>query len=122
MTFWDTSALLLVLAEQPGGLDVVPLMEKGSDVAVWWGTRVELVSGVCRLHREGRIDEKALSGLLSKIDAVTSEANQVEPTEQVERLQFVCLELHNLRAADALQLAAALYGQGIIQMAHDLCL
>ena len=108
MRFWDTSALLSLLAGQSSSTKLRPLIEDDAGVVVWWGTRVELVSGVCRLRREDLIDEKTLAALLAKIQEITSEADQVEPREQVRQAAVRVLRVHNLRAADALQLAAAL--------------
>lgn len=108
MTFWDTSALLSLLAGQHGGPVLKILIEEDPDLTLWWGTRVELTSGVCRLRRENLIDDVTLSGLLTRIEIITSEADQIEPTEQVRTASIRVLRVHELRAADALQLAAAL--------------
>lgn len=108
MRFWDTSALLPLLAGQSSSTRLMPLIEDDAGVVVWWGTRVELVSGACRLRREDSIDEKTLTALVSGIERITSEADQVEPTQQVRQTAVRVLRVHNLRAADALQLAAAL--------------
>jgi uncharacterized protein len=106
--FWDSSALLSLLAGQPGSLNVMPLMDDDPGVVVWWGTSVELVSGICRLRCEALIDDTDLAKLLSKVEKVTLEADQVEPTEEVRQAAIRALRVHNLRAADAMQLASAL--------------
>lgn len=106
MRFWDSSALFSLLTEQSTTLK--PLLEDDPGMVVWWATRVELVSGACRLQREGAIDEADLVRLLSEIEATTLEADQIEPIEEVRQTGMRSLRLHNLRAADALQLAAAL--------------
>jgi len=106
--FWDTSALLSLLAGQSGGSELKPLINEDPGLVLWWGTRVELVSGVCRLRRDELIDERTFSALLSRIGTITAEADQVEPIEQVRQGAVRVLRVHNLRAADALQLAAAL--------------
>lgn len=108
MKFWDTSALLSLLAGQSGGSELKPLINEDPGLVLWWGTRVELVSGVCRLRRDELIDERTFSALLSRIGTITAEADQVEPIEQVRQGAVRVLRVHNLRAADALQLAAAL--------------
>lgn len=108
MRFWDTSALLSMLTEQSGYASLEPIAEKDPGIVVWWGTRVELVSGVCRLRRENLISEWDLSKLIAQIEKTTSEASQIEPIEQVRATSIRVLRVHSLRAADALQLAAAL--------------
>lgn len=108
MTFWDTSALLSLLVGQSSVQQLQSVVSEDSEIIVWWGTHVELASGVCRLYREGRFDNKALSALLTRIDEITSDADEVEPAPQVKTTAVRMLRVHNLRAADALQLAAAL--------------
>lgn len=108
MKFWDSSGLLSLLAGQPGGRDVKPLIDDDSGVAIWWGTSVELVSGICRLRRESLIDEAEMAKLLLKAEKLSQEADQVEPTEEVRQTAIRVLRVHVLRAADAMQLASAL--------------
>lgn len=108
MKFWDASALLSLLAEQPGGPEVKALSREDAEMMLWWGTAVELVSGACRLRRSGELDDRGLMLLLTKIDEVISDADQVDPTEKVRSTSLRVLRVHDLRAADALQLAAAL--------------
>ena len=112
MRFWDSSALLSVLAEQPGGPEVAPLLDDDPDVMLWWGTPVELVSGACRLHRSGVLDDRDLNLLMTKIEEVISEADQIDPDEQIRLAALRAVRTHDLRAADALQLAAALVWTG----------
>jgi uncharacterized protein len=126
--FWDTSALLSLLAGQSGATEVKPLIDDDPGLVLWWGTRVELVSGVCRLRRDELLDEKTFSALVAKIEIISSEADQVEPTEQVRQAAVRVLRVHNLRAADALQLAAALVwtehnpsGTGFVCLDKRLC-
>lgn len=108
MIFWDSSALLAILAEQPSGSELQSIMEDNQGAFIWWGTRVELVSGVCRLRREGLVGDRQTSLLMAKIEQLTNETDQVEPTDQVRTTAIRVLRVHTLRAADALQLAAAL--------------
>lgn len=108
MRFWDASALLSLLAEQQGGPEVGALSHEDPETMIWWGTPVELVAGACRLRRTGETDESGLMLLLAKIEDIRSEVDQIAPTEQVRRAASRIARLHDLRAADALQLAAAL--------------
>ena len=106
--FWDSSALITLLAAQPGASTLEVLARNAPSMVLWWGTRVELVSGVCRLRRSGKLDEKGQHNLFGAIERVTSDADQIEPIEQVRAASIRVLRVHSLRAADALQLAAAL--------------
>lgn len=108
MRFWDSSALLSLLAEQPGGPEVAPLLTQDPDTVLWWGTPVEMESGACRLRRTGLLSDHDLSLLLTNISEAVSQSEQIEPTEQVRTTALRVLRIHDLRAANALQLAAAL--------------
>ena len=108
MTFWDTSALVPLLVVEPS----TPVREKQlqADPAmlVWWGTSVECASALQRLVREGALraeEERAATARLRHLEQHWAE---VEPTQTVRTQAERLLRLHPLRAADALQLAAAL--------------
>ena len=38
MIFWDTSAVVPLLVEEPGSGQVLALLQEGAPAAVWWGT------------------------------------------------------------------------------------
>jgi uncharacterized protein len=114
MTFWESSALLTVLAAQPGSDLLLQLIEDDPDLVLWWATPVELTSGLCRLRREAALDENAFSGLLARVDTYARKSQEIEPTDQVRRVATRLLRAYGLRAANALQLAAAL-----VWMDHD---
>jgi len=108
MRFWDSSALISLIAEQPGGAALKPLVEADPAMALWWGTRVELASGLCRLRRENAIDDDTLARLLNGAERMSGEASVSEPSEPLREEAIHLVKVHDLRAGDALQLAAAL--------------
>jgi hypothetical protein len=110
--FWDSSAVLALLAEEDSCSELQPILDEGQGMVVWWGTRVELVSGVCRRQCESKLSEKEALLLFAKIEQLASDTDQVEPTDQVRTAAIRVLRVHTLRAADALQLAAALVLSG----------
>jgi predicted nucleic acid-binding protein len=76
-------------------------------MAAWWGTPVECASAAARLRREERLslaDEDAVLGLLRTLRASWLE---VLPSDEVRNEATRLLRVHSLKAADALQLAAA---------------
>jgi hypothetical protein len=77
-------------------------------LALWWGTRVEAVSAICRLRRTGEIKEHSASRLLREIERLATAAYEVQPIEAVREMACRMLRVHELRAADAFQIAAAL--------------
>jgi predicted nucleic acid-binding protein len=65
-------------------------------------------SALQRLHRERFLSSGELSTSLRRLSAMSEASLDVVPTESVRALAATVLERHDLRAGDALQLAAAL--------------
>jgi predicted nucleic acid-binding protein len=83
-----------------------------SELVVWWGSVIECASAIARLHREDHLtddEEVAARGLLTTLRASWFE---MQAGEAVCGQALRLLRLHPLRAADALQLAAALEWAG----------
>jgi len=108
MRFWDSSALLTLSAGQPDAPVLQPVLDEDPKMALWWGTRVEMVSGACRLWRENQFDEAGFLDLLAGIDETCREAAEIDPSEPLREQAIRLAKAHELRAGDALQLAAAL--------------
>ncbi len=108
MRYWDASAILPLLVEEPQTRMATALLEDDHDFVVWWATPVECASALSRLLRERRIDEPALEQALARMDALLALANVVEPCDTIHHEARRLLRLHPLRAADSLQLAAAI--------------
>jgi len=118
MRFWDSSAIIpLCVAERRSGA-VRVLAEEDGHLVVWWGTPVECASAFSRLRRDGIVtdrEEDLIGGTLSLLGEAWTE---VAPVEQVRRAAGRLLRLHPLRAADALQLGAALTWAGQLPQGH----
>ena len=83
-------------------------MADDPDMVVWWAGPVECASAVHRLRREGVFTPTEATQVLAGLAAVLSSANSVEPGDEMCAKALRLLGVHPLRAADALQLAAAL--------------
>lgn len=83
-------------------------MAEDPDMMVWWGSPVECGSAVHRLRREGVFSSTEATRVLAGLAAVLDAANAVEPGAEMCGKALRVLGVHPLRAADALQLAAAL--------------
>jgi hypothetical protein len=105
--FWDSSALLSLVLKQAVTEELSAMLFEDNRLVVWWGTRVEGVSAICRLLRSGEADQSVALQLFDEFDAITALAREIEPTEEVRATALRMLRVHELRAADALQLAAA---------------
>ncbi len=108
MRFWDSSGIIpLCLKEAASGL-LRSLAEADEDIVVWWGSRVECISALSRRRREGVLSVDAESKAKAILSAMAAEWSEVQATEAVRQRAERLLMVHPLRAADALQLAAAL--------------
>ncbi|MDQ3587132.1 MAG: PIN domain-containing protein [Actinomycetota bacterium] len=76
-------------------------------ILVWWATVVESVSAIARLERDGDLTSEATLEALERLDALAEGWHEVQPVEAARRAARRLLRVHRLRAADALQLAAA---------------
>ena len=74
---------------------------------VWWGTPVESTSAIARREREGSLSVTEATAALERLRALSLAWQEVLPTEPVRSVAQRLLRVHPLRAADALQLAAA---------------
>jgi len=82
-------------------------LREDSAMVAWWGSPVECWSAFARLSREGVLDETAVQAATERLDTLRQAWVEVLPTEQVRNHAARLLRIHPLRAADALQLAAA---------------
>jgi predicted nucleic acid-binding protein len=110
--FWDTSAVVPLLLEQRATAKVEELLSKDPEIVAWWGTAVECASAAARLRREERLTVEDEERVLELVSDLRASWLEVLPSEEVRDLAFRMLRLHPLRAADALQLAAAVVWAG----------
>lgn len=108
MRFWDASALVPLLLDEPTAGHMRGLLERDSDVAAWWGTEIECWSAIVRAARAGRIDVDLENRSAAVLDALRSSWFEIMPTDGIKHQARRLLRVHPLRSADALQLAAAL--------------
>lgn len=106
--FWDTSALVPLCCFQPQSANARQAARTYSPQVVWWGTVVEALSSLNRLTRQGNITVAESAQAFARLDYLRDRWNEIQPTEEVRDRAVRLLRIHKLRAADALQLAAAL--------------
>jgi len=108
LRFWDSSALLPLLVEEPSSDRTRALLRADHEVVVWWGTRLECTSALARLRREEVLDLDGEEIALALLRSLQDSWWEVQPSEEVRRRATRLLRVHPLKAADALQLGAAL--------------
>ena len=107
MRFWDSSALVPLVISEQASAEVERLAAADTILAVWWGTRVECCSAIRRRVRDGSVLSDAATKALAEVDELAGEAVETPPSAPLRSLACELLDRHPLRAADALQLAAA---------------
>ena len=108
MRYWDASGIVPLLVRQARTRDMERLLKQDPAVVTWWGTPVECLSALMRLRRDGQLATEALSAAERRLDRLRLSWDEVLPGEACRRTAERMLRVHALRAADALQLAAAL--------------
>ncbi len=104
--FWDSSAVVPLCTEQMGTPFLLQLSES-FDMVVWWATRVEARSAFARELRVDVLSAAQHRQVISRLEELQDGWREIQPTEDLRRLAESMLERYHLRAADALQLAAA---------------
>ena len=112
MKFWDVSAIIPLCLQEPQTAHLKRIAEKDGAIIAWWATPVEVYSALARRRREGilrKADEDQARQVLAKLAESWTE---IVPSMKVRENAGRALLLHPLRAADSLQLAAALVWAG----------
>jgi predicted nucleic acid-binding protein len=105
--FWDASAIVpLCVPAQNAGHDR-QLLHQHAPV-VWWGTAIEVVSALARLRRQNFLTEPQHYAAEKRFTALRRSWREILPTNRLRELSELQLVRYDLRAADSLQLAAAL--------------
>jgi predicted nucleic acid-binding protein len=68
---------------------------------------VECVSALARLERDGALDPAAMTLALQRLHKLSAGWHEIDPSDEIRETAARFLRVHPLRAADALQLAAA---------------
>jgi uncharacterized protein len=115
LAFWDASALVPLCVHQSTTPQAITLY-KGYEAVVWWATPVEIASALARLVRMKQIAPSDWTKA-RQLAAVLADAwFVIQPSGALRARATQLVDRHELRAADALQLAAALeWCEGIPQ-------
>lgn len=108
VNFWDTSAIVPLLVREDATAKREAQLGASQGAVVWWATRLECVSALCRRHREGILTSNAFRAASARLNALGLQWMVVSPSNLLLSRAERLLRVHPLRAADAMQLAAAL--------------
>lgn len=108
MRFWDSSAVLPLLVDESTREGLLARLEEDGDMLSWWGTPVEIASALARREREKLLSAEEVSNVLAALHHLAASWHEIVPSDSVRRSAERLLRTHTLRAADSLQLGAAL--------------
>ena len=108
MRFWDASAIVSLLIVEAPTRRLQAFAATDPDILVWWGSEVECASALARLERDATLDPRAAVLAFDRLKQLASGWHEIDPTDIVRETATRLLRVHPLRAADALQLAAAI--------------
>ena len=108
MRFWDSSALLPLFSEEKFSGVAGRLLRGDDEVVVWWGPWIECSVAISRLRREDVLNEVGEEEARAALDLLENNWVERRPTNDTRLLAMLISKYHPLKAADALQIAAAL--------------
>lgn len=107
-TFWDPSVIVPLLVLEPESERARGLAVADPSLVVWWASPVECLSAIARREREGALAPDGADEARRVLETLSGGWIEVVPSDHVRDHAGALLRRHPLRAADALQLAAAL--------------
>lgn len=108
MRFWDSSAIVPLVLVESASARVRNWYRTDSEIIVWTLTRVELLSAIARRRREDSKSNPMLTAARRNVMRAWDGWSEITSVELVRRYAERLVESYPLRAADALQLGAAL--------------
>lgn len=108
IAFWDTSAILPLCCSLDFTTHSKKLLRKYPKIVIWWGTSVEIGSGLARLKRNGQLTDKEAVKAGRLWEELKKTSRIISPVERVIEIADALPEIYGLPALDSVQLAAAL--------------
>ena len=106
--FWDASAIIPLLIDEPTRAPLLKVFGEDPEILAWWGTTVEIASALARREREQLLAAEEVEAALATVHQLSDSWHEIVPSTSFRRTAERLLRTHPLRAADSLQLAAAL--------------
>lgn len=119
MRYWDSSALVPTLLEQTVSERIRRLALADPAVITWWATSIECASALARLERDGTLPRTAFTESIAWLRRAAKAWAEVTPSDDVREQAIRLVRVHPLRAADAVQLAAAIVASDFQPSALD---
>lgn len=112
MNFWDSSAVLPLIVHQKSSPEIWGHRQSCTTIHVWTLTPIEVYSALSRLQRLGEISSSIAEQASIDLPDIFRTFEMIRDVDAVKARAVRVLRVHPLKAADALQLAAALAACG----------
>ncbi len=106
--FWDSSALIPLVLPEARSRTLTTAFNADRHPVIWWVTPVECHSALSRVVRDRQMAPEDARRAAERLRTVRSRVNEITPSDDIRSRAMHLLGTYGLRAADALQLAAAL--------------
>ena len=106
--FWDTSGIVPLCCFQAQSTQASRTARIYNRQVTWWAAAVEAISSFNRLYREKYLTTEGKQQALNRLAYLRKRWSEIQPADEVRDTAERLLNTHRLRAADALQLSAAL--------------
>jgi predicted nucleic acid-binding protein len=106
--FWDTSAVVPLIVDEPSTAIARQEVERDPSMIVWWATPIECLSAIARRELDRSLSRRSAEHARQALGLLAAAWTEVLAGEEVREHAGRLLLRHRLRTADALQLGAAL--------------
>jgi hypothetical protein len=113
MRFGDSSAIVPLTIRESRSDRQRELLDEDPQMAVWWASPVECGSAIAPQRRDGAIESAGERQARGRLDDLAMAWTEILPSDELRRLAGALHLRHPLRAADSLQLAAAITAAGV---------
>lgn len=100
--------MLPLFSEEAFSGVVEEFLREDDEIVAWWGTWVECSVAISRLRRENRVGDRGEEEARAALDRLANNRVERRPTDDTRLLAMLISKYHPPKAADALQIAAAL--------------
>jgi uncharacterized protein len=106
--YWDTSALVPLVVAEAETPRMRALLGEDPQIVTWALTSVEFASAIERRARQGELNAAERRQTHARLRDLAAIWDEITAVEVVRKRALAVLARHELRAADAVQLGAAL--------------
>ena len=108
MRFWDSSAIIPLIVIEDQSQYCINAFKADNEIMVWTMSKIEVFSALCRRFREDSLNEKTFELAKTRMNDLFDIVFEIVALSKVKERALRLLQVHTLRAADAMQLASVL--------------